>query len=71
MDKDEWLKIWADKVFDELDLSIDEFSRDALDYKNIMEILNNIYDIGFEAGKDAEKLERQLQQHGAPVGIGN
>jgi hypothetical protein len=66
MDKDELLKLWTSKIF--MEMGTEAFEKY---YMAIEEIISNVYDVGFEAGKDAEKLERQLQQHGAPVGIGN
>jgi len=59
MEKEALLKEWTNVLFSKLD-DIDE---DGDEISIYMEVLESVYDVGFEAGKDAVKLEKQL---GAP-----
>ncbi len=54
MEKNELLKLWEDKYHDG---------------EILHDVLAAVYDVGFEAGKDAQKLEVQLSKLGTPTHI--
>ena len=62
MEKNELLKLWAEKIANEIG-GVPPGTQ-----TKFTERLGDIYDLAFEAGKDAEKLRVQLSQHGKPYG---
>ncbi len=68
MEKGELLKIWTNKLFDELGIKTEE-ERYVKAFDAAWDILGKVYDVGFEAGKDTQKLEVQLSKLGKPHGI--
>ena len=62
MTKDELLKEWVKKYFKE---NTTEKQDEIIHF---IEVLAAVYDVGFEAGRDHEKLVAQLSKHGEPQG---
>jgi hypothetical protein len=53
MEKEELIREWALKLTQRLDTN--------QNYEAITEVLTQVFDVGVETGRDAEKLERKLK----------
>ncbi len=66
MERDELLKEWSNKFFEETTLEDNGANRVAVLY-----VLRGVFQVGYDTGYDAHKMEHQLSQLGKPHGIGS
>jgi hypothetical protein len=65
MEKGELLETWTNKLYRDLH----EVRTESEKLASISKALVDVFGVGFEAGKDAQKLEAQLNRLGEPTPI--